>query len=377
MSDQFRDKYVFRQSKSRGKEDPIRVSFFDKDGSLVDDITRQEANSIAAENPSQLFYFQDADGYRRELVIQDVNVLTVEDAVTPSIPSCPTNPFLCGPPNVRFYGGGGFGAMANAIISPNSSSVIGFDIVNRGFNYLLNPSVYLEDDCGNGSGGSLFVQTQPYGTTNGIGTTGDGKGGLEIKNIVITAPGDGYLAAPNGSLGGNGRIFADVGDGYVQKADGTIYPVPGGQEPTDLQPGDVFIPVNEQPIPEFPAYPVFLEIEEVFVYNPGFGYQPGDQLIIENGDYGAILEPVINGRGEIESVNVVNPGLGFVDTPIIITNSETGFNAQLIPVLKPVPLDQITSGEIAREVPPGAQIISVVDCVGKIPPKTRVDRVPR
>jgi hypothetical protein len=369
MTDQFRDKFVFRQSKNRGKEDPIRVSFFDKDGLLVDDITRQEANKIAAENPSQLFYFQDADGYRRELLIEQVNQLVITDATIPSILSCPSNPFLCGPPRVRFFGGGGFGAMANAIVSPNSSSVIGFDIVNPGFNYLSAPSVYLEDDCGNGSGGSLVVQTQPV--------TSENRGGLEVKNITITAPGDGYLPAPNGSIGGNGRVFANVGDGYVQKADGTIYPVPGGIEPSDLQPGDVFIPIEEQPVSVFSSYPVFLEIDEVVVYNPGFGYQPGDTITIENGDYGAVLDPVINNRGEIESVNVINSGLGFEDTPSIVTNSQTGYNAQLIAVLRPIPLDRITSGEISREVPPGAKIISVIDCVGKIPPNTRVDLVPR
>jgi hypothetical protein len=392
MADQYRDSCVKRQNKNRGKQDPIRVSFFDKDGMLIDDITRKEANCIAALNPGQLFYFQDGDGYRRELVIREVNRLKITDALPSNSNSsttsstvtsrCPTNPFLCGPPKVRFFGGFGFGAMANSIISPNSSSVIGFDIVNPGFNYLSAPFATLEDECGNGSGGSLVVQTKPVGigTTNavGIASTSTGKGGLEIKNIVITAPGDGYIAGPNGSLGGNGRIWVDVGDGYVQKADGTFYPVPGGEEPTDLQPGDTFVPPQPPQVqPEFPSYPVVLEIEEIYVYDPGFGYQPGDTITIENGDYGAVLEPVINDRGEIESVNVIDPGLGFIDTPDLIVNSNTGYNARLIAVLNPIPLEQITSGEIAREIPPTTQIISVIDCVGKIPPKSSFDIVPR
>ena len=218
----------------------------------------------------------------------------------------------------------------------------------------------------------MIVQTQPFGTNvlNQNNSPGNGKGGLEIKNIVVTAPGDGYLPAPDGSLGGNGRIFADVGSGYVQKADGTVYPVPDGVQPTDLSPEDTFVPVV--PIQEqLVTSPVFLEIEEVFVYNPGFGYQPEDTIVIENGDYGAVVEPVINARGEIESITVVNPGLGFIDTPSIVLNSETGYNAQLIAILKPIPPDQV------EVPPPGAQIISVVDCVGKIPPNTRVDLVPR
>lgn len=366
MADQYRDSCVKRQSKNRGKEDPIRVSFFDKDGQLIDDVTRKEASCIASKNSSQLFYFQDANGLRRELLIDDVNKLTVNDATIPSVPTCPTDPQLCGPPKVRFFSGGGFGALANAIVSPNSSSIIGFDIVNPGFNYLSVPQAYLEDDCGKGSGGSLLVQTQPYGTRAGLGTAtvDSGKGGLEVKNIVITAPGNGYLPSPDGSLGGNGRIFADVGEAYVKKCDGTFYPVPSGILPPDLESCDEFIPVN--PLPQPITYPVVLEIEEVYVKDPGFGYVPGDTITGENG---AILEPVINSRGEIESVKVINGGIGFVDTPVLTINSNTGYNAELIPVLRPIPTPE--------EVPPGTQIISVVDCVGKIPPKSNFDIVPR
>jgi len=375
MADQYRDSCVKRQSKNRGKEDPIRVSFFDKDGQLIDDVTRKEASCIASKNSSQLFYFQDANGLRRELLIDDVNKLTVNDATIPSVPTCPTDPQLCGPPKVRFLSGGGFGALANAIVSPNSSSIIGFDIVNPGFNYLSVPQAYLEDDCGKGSGGSLLVQTQPYGTRSGLGTTtvSSGKGGLEVKNIVVTAPGDGYIAAPDGSLGGNGRVFADVGEAYVKKNDGTVYPVPGGVLPPDLAPDDEFIPVNPLPQPQperLVTYPVILEIEEVYVDDPGFRYVPGDTITAEKG---AILEPVINDRGEIESVRVINGGIGFVDTPVLTINSNTGYNARLIPVLRPIPIPE----GVPIDVPPGTQIISVVDCVGKISPKSNFDIVPR
>jgi hypothetical protein len=205
MADQYRDSCVDRQNKTRkvfkGKpNDPIRVSFYDKDGMRINDVTRSEANCVASKDPNQLFYFQDGDGYQRELLIKEVNNLEVPDAL-PSTPApCPTNPQPCGPPKVQFFGGMGMGAMANAIISPNSSSIIGFDIKNPGFNYLKPPFAQLIDECGNGSGGKLFVRTRPYsGTKKGT------KGGLEVKDIVITSPGRGYLPAPDGSKGGNGR----------------------------------------------------------------------------------------------------------------------------------------------------------------------------
>jgi hypothetical protein len=415
MSDQYRDSCVDRQNKNRktfkGKpNDEIRVSFYDKDMMRVNDVTRSEANCIASLNPPQLFYYQDGNGYQRELLIDQVNALSILDAL-PDGPACPTDPQLCGPPRVQIFGGMGMGAMANAVISPVSSSVIGFDIVNPGFNYSTPPFANIVDECGSGSGSTLKVQTQPYGTatttagtggatttagtggattTAGTGgattTAGTGgvvvenaKGGLEIKNIVVTSPGDGYLSAPNGSLGGNGRIWKDVGEAYVERDDGSYYVVPSGKEPPNLPPEDKFIPPQPptELDPNIISYPVVTEIEEIFVDDPGFGYEPGDTLEVISNDgtnKGAVLEPVINGRGEIAQVKVIKPGIGFIDLPEIVVNSPRGYNAKLIPVLKVTPIADIPDPTF---IPPGTQLISVVDCVGKIAPKDTFDIVPR
>lgn len=371
MADQYRDSCVDRQNKNRksfkgNPVDPIRVSFYDKDGMRINDVTRSEANCIAKLNPQQQFFYQDGNGYQRELLIDKVNALSILDAL-PNAPKCPTNPQLCGPPRVQFFGGMGMGAMANAVINPNSKAIIGFDIVNPGFNYLTPPFANLVDECGYGSGGTLRVQTKPY-------SGGDPqKGGLEIKNIVITAPGDGYLAAPNGSLGGNGRVWKDVNEGYVEREDGSYYVVPGGQEPPNLPPGDKFIPPQPQPDPQPPTYPAVTEIEEVFVVDPGFGYEPGDTLeVVPNN--GAVLEPVINDRGEIAQVKVIKPGIGFIDLPEIVINSPRGYNAKLIPVLKVTPIADVPDPTV---IPAGTELVSVVDCVGKILPRTQFDIIPR
>lgn len=375
MADQFRDSCVDRQNKNRksfkgNPVDPIRVSFYDKDGMRINDVTRSEANCIAKTNPQQQFFYQDGNGYQRELLIEQVNNLSIIDAL-PEAPGCPSLPQFCGPPRVQFFGGMGMGAMANAVISPNSGSVIGFDIVNPGFNYLTPPFANLVDECGYGSGGTLRVQTQRY-------SGGDPqKGGLEIKNIVITAPGDGYLPAPNGALGGNGRIWKDVDEGYVERGDGSYYVVPDPLNPPELPPGDTFVPPQPQPQPQpntqVPTYPGVTEIEEVVVDDPGFGYEPGDTLEVVPGN-GAVLEPVINDRGEIAQVIVVNPGIGFVDLPEIVINSPRGYNAKLIPILKVTPIADVPDPTV---IPPGTQLVSIVDCVGKIPPKTTFDIVPR
>ena len=390
MADQYRDSCVDRQNKSRkvfrgNPNDFVRVSFYDKDGTRINDVTRSEANCIAKLNPQQQFFYQDGNGYQQELLIDRVNELGLLDAL-PDAPACPSAPQFCGPPRVQFFGGMGMGAMANSVISPNSGSIIGFDIVNPGFNYLTQPFANIVDECGYGSGGTLRVQTQRY-------SGGDSqKGGLEVKNIVITAPGDGYLPAPNGALGGNGRIWKQPEEGYVETDDGSFYIVPDGLEPPDLPPGDTFYPPTPDPfpnlpteldpitsipfppIPEYvPTYPGVTELDEIFIEDPGFGYEPGDTLEVVP-DNGAVAEPVINDRGEISEIRIINPGIGFVDLPEIVINSPRGFNAKLIPVLRVIPLIDLPDPGV---IPPGTQLVSIVDCVGKLPPQTQFDIVPR
>jgi len=384
MEEQLRDLGVDRQNKKRkefrgNSNDPIRLSFYDLDGVKVNDITRKEANSIANIKSDQIFYFQDGNGYLRELLISDVNKLTIVDTL-PSAPSggsgapnCPTDPQPLGPPRVQIFGGSGLGAMANAVISPVSSSVIGFDIINSGFNYDTAPTASLVDEGGVGSGSKLLVQMDPYQQTSTERSSREPKKTkLRIKNIVVLSPGNGYLSAPDGSLGGNGRIWKYPNEYYVKKADGRYYIVPDPEGNTiNLQPGDILFPPKPPPKPV--TYPVVTQIDEIYILDPGFGYEPGDTLeVVPNN--GAILEPVINQRGEIAKINVVNPGIGFIDLPKIIINSPRGYNAKLIPVLKIIPIADIPNLAV---IPSGTQLISVVDCVGKITTPRPFFRVPQ
>lgn len=338
----------------------IKVSFIDTDGKKVDNISVDQAKQVAEANPEQKFLFQTGDGVQQELSIDEVNKLEPQNLL-PTAPACPTGPQECGPPLVQFFGGGGYGAIANAIVSPISKSVIAFDIVNAGKNYITAPFAEMVDKCGNGSGAKVTVNMKPVG----LGTTSVG---LQIKNIAVDSPGDGYLPAPDGSLGGNERVWKEADEGYVLTANGEYYVVPFNGEPT-LNEGDTYFPPTQPAISQS-VYPILLAIDEIKISNPGFGYQKGDKIIITP-DKGAVLEPVINDRGEIEKVNIINPGLGFDDLPDIKTNSPTGFNAQLIPILKVVPVEEVV------EIPADTTIISVVDCVGKIPPKVNFDIVPQ
>lgn len=339
MSELLREKFVNRRDRNRkvfngSTNDPIRVSFYDGDKKRVNDVTRSEANKIAAANPGQLFYFQDKNGIQRELTIGGVNGLNPGSDLKKTSP-CNTGPKPCGPPYLNIFGGQGVGAAANTVISPVSSSVIAFDIANGGKNYTSPPFAQVIDECGNGKGSKLETEIS----------------GGSVVRIKVKAPGDGYLSSPNGSSGGGGRSVSTP----------TI--------PTPIITPTIPSP-TVRPVELFPKYPVVLEIEDVDIINPGFGYVPGDTIIVTP-DNGAVLEPVIDNNGRIIDIKVIRPGIGFNDFPEITVDSKTGYNFSSRPIFKVIRVD-----EKIFVPPPGTPIISVVDCVGKIPNQI-FDVVPR
>jgi hypothetical protein len=97
---------------------------------------------------------------------------------------------------------------------------------------------------------------------------------------------------------------------------------------------------------------------DVFVSNPGFGYQDGDTLVI--GDGQATGDLIIR-DGLILGVNITNPGIGFTTLPSMSINTGTGYNADLKPVLR-----FIVPNEDGFVVPLGTPTLQVIDCVGKV-----------
>lgn len=110
-------------------------------------------------------------------------------------------------------------------------------------------------------------------------------------------------------------------------------------------------------------YPTVAEIESVFIKDSGFGYTENDTIQIQ-GNKGAELDFKVNDAGEVTEVRVLNGGLGFTDVPYISISSPTGYNFEAVAVFKFRPLSDIDLNNITP--PPGAKIINVVDCVGKI-----------
>ena len=78
---------------------------------------------------------------------------------------------------------------------------------------------------------------------------------------------------------------------------------------------------------------------------------------------GATASIKVNDVGGIVSVKVTSGGEGFVQRPKVYVRSATGFNVDLIPRFC---IDRVGDSAVAE---PSMQdkIISVVDCVGKVP----------
>ena len=253
--------------------------------------------------------------------------------------TCNVGAIACGPPIVQFSGGGGIGASGNAIVS-SLGQIIGVDITNFGKGYTSAPLVKFYDSCGKGSGavgraiiGNVAVQTTTTTTTNGTtANTGLSTTTPGVTSVVITDPGSGYLPAPDGSLGGDGRTLTDP-----IKSTTAIYPSKSNGQ-----------------------YPVILKLCEVLIEESGFGYLESDQVVIEPAN-GATAKLSVTSTGAVVKIDVLTKGEGFTEMPSIYIQSQTGYRASLIPRLCVERVgDNLTIMPVTKE-----KIVNVVDCPGR------------
>ena len=273
--------------------DLIRVGYISQTAGYVSDLSVSDANDYAKLNPATVFIFVDGDSKVRYLSIDEVNQLTTKDLLRSD--TCSTTPRPCGPPTISFYGGEGVGALANPVVDVNGS-IIAVDLVNGGYGYQSPPFVQVYDPCNNGSGAVLETETE---------------NGRVIKVIVVDG-GTGYLPPP-------------------------------------------------QTVPQYPA---IVKLEEVIVKNPGINYNCGvDRITIcidRDGEHfeepnGTVLTYSCDPFGKIRSVTVVNGG-NFTEVPRVCIESDTGLNAQFIPVFRVIRDPLIP--EVAKDV------VQVYDLVG-------------
>ena len=140
---------------------------------------------------------------------------------------CNIGPVFCGPPNITFWGGGGSGARGNAIVSA-AGDLLGVDLIAPGLGYSKAPFVDISDNCGKGSGVRAKVEMERDG---GVGD--DGEPTLRVRRVVIEDSGSGFIARPNGDLGGDGRVWAEKDWTIVKRGDGRWEKYPPGT-PDDI-----------------------------------------------------------------------------------------------------------------------------------------------
>lgn len=321
--------------------------------------------------------------------------------------SCDIGPRVCGPPIAKFFGPGS-GASINLVVS-EVGGVIAGDLISSGFGYDVDRSfAKVVDDCNIGAGAVIrpvFGGTLPDGTLVDPNNPVDirdpnGNPTVGIVDIVVVRPGQGYIPSPNGSQGGDGRVWKEPQDTVIKHPDGTYEsPIPPGSSVL-VSPGDevttppgtivetedgtsisggaptiintstsfttppytVVRPETIYPSSDTGQYPVILYLCDVIIENCGINYQKEDEIVIEPNS-GAVAVPKFDDFGRLISIKVTSGGEGFIERPNIFIKSERGFNAKLIPKFC---IDRVGENDLDKLTPEVQdRVISVVDCVGK------------
>jgi len=101
---------------------------------------------------------------------------------------CYTGTFECGIPQVEIFGGGGSGAIGQAVVN-TIGEVVGVNLLSGGEGYESPPFVSIVDPAGCGSDASAFAV---------LGTDEDGFSNGVVEEIVLNNPGSGYSDDYNG-----------------------------------------------------------------------------------------------------------------------------------------------------------------------------------
>ena len=161
--------------------DNIKVGYISETDGYIQNVSISDANAYAELNPNTEFVFIDGDEKVRFLTISEVNALTPKN-LRRSDP-CLTGDQPCGPPTLKFFGGGGVGASANPVVDVNGN-LIAVDLVSGGFGYKIPPQVQVIDPCNNGSG-AVLQSILGTGALTGV-----------VVQVIVKDSGQGYLPPP-------------------------------------------------------------------------------------------------------------------------------------------------------------------------------------
>lgn len=241
-----------------------------------------------------------------EVLDENGNPISIPGSVT----QCDTSAFRCGVPKVEIFGGGGSGAIGDAVVN-KIGQIVGTDLVYGGSNYTSPPFVSFSDNCGNGSGASGYAKINDEG---------------QVVEIVVTNNGSGYLNKPSGL------------DEFGQ--------------PTSSNPEDEV------------ANDYIVCLKELKVLSLGNGYSTEDSLKftpeIENFNANIKMTP----DGQILSVELRDKICGIEEIPEVTISSQTGNGAILKPVFEVINLNKLENNDERFDIglnPTG--IVRVIDCI--------------
>ena len=241
---------------------------------------------------------------------------------------CNTGAYVCGVPQIQIFGGGGFGAIAEAIVN-KAGQVVGANLRFRGEGYTSAPYVSVVDNCGNGNYAAAYavLEDEPECPKDPLtGKTIENCKGRPIKQIIITNSGNGYLPAPNGR--------DEFGNQLAEN--------PGRTDADDTR--------------EYIGC-----LSEIQVISTGIGYSENDSISIEPNIPDLQVKVRLTELGQIVQMDILNSSCGLTEIPIIKINSQTGSGAQFLPIINFTPKEQFIRerGESIDSL----EVIQVIDCV--------------
>ena len=208
-----------------------------------------------------------------------------------STTDCDVSAFKCGPPSIEIFGGGGVGAVAEAIVD-NVGRTIGVDLTNGGAGYTRPPFVSFVDSCED-------TFTSGYAV---ISESGENKG--QVVDIILT----------------------------------TTPPAPPRDGRTEFDPpSDIVV---EQPSNDFVVC-----LEGFRILDTGVGYTVNDSITITPDIPGLTAAVQMTEFGQIVSIQVGSNVCGLITLPEIEINSPTGEGAIIEPIVSFTPVAEFDETE--------------------------------
>ena len=254
----------------------------------------------------------------------------------PSSITCNTGAFKCGPPNIEFFGGGGVGAVGDAVVN-TIGQVVGVNLKFGGTGYTTPPFVTFQDSCGNGNYASGYTEINDAG---------------EVTRVVMVNYGNGYLDSPNGldefGIPTNITTPTNTTTPVNTTPTNTTTPV-NTTTPTN-------IPSAENKVRSFVAC-----IDDFKILSTGIGYSVEDTVTITPDAPGLNVRITMNEEGQIIALNIISPSCGLTEVPKVTINSDTGVGADIQPILKFYTLDAYN--ELQDNNYKSQELVQVIDCV--------------